>query len=453
MSQVTRRGFLMGCSAAIAGLAGARFNSMAFAQGGVNNEEILVVVFLRGGVDGLNLVPPIGGADRGFYEAARPTIKIPVSGVGAALPLTGGFGLHPAAAALHPLYQAGKLAIVQAVGLNVVNRSHFDAMQFVELGTPGSRAISSGWLTRHLASAANLPSEIVMPSLAIGDLQPASLLGDLETINIANPDQFSLDNGPWQWRSAQRVALRDLYQGGTTWQHQSGVQALDALDIVELNVAGGYTPANGAVYPTSGFGDHLKVLAQMIKLDLGLQVATVDVGGWDTHEEEGGATGYFANLVSDLSAGLAAFYTDLDGAGAQNYTNRLTVVVQSEFGRELRENSDSGTEHGYGNQMFVLSGNAIGGLHGTWPTLAPGALTDGTDLAVTTDYRRVLSEILIRRMGNNRLGQIFPSYANYAPLGVVAGTDLAPDYSTAGDTIFSDGFENATTSRWSSVSG
>lgn len=452
MCQVTRRGFLMGCSAAIAGLAGSRFNSMAFAQGGTN-QEILVVVFLRGGMDGLNLVPPISGADRGFYENLRPTIKIPVSGVGAALALGGGFGLHPAAAPLHPLYQAGKLAIVQAVGLNVVNRSHFDAMQFIELGTPGSRAIGSGWLTRHLATAANLPTEIVMPSLAIGDLQPASLLGDLETINIANPDQFSLDNGPWQWRNAQRVALRDLYQGGSTWQHQAGVQALDALDIVELNVAGGYLPSNGAVYPDSGLGDHLKVLAQMIKLDLGLQVATVDVGGWDTHEEEGGATGYFAGLVGDLSAALAAFYTDLDGAGANQYTNRLTVLVQSEFGRELRENSDSGTEHGYGNQMLVLSGNAVGGLHGAWPGLAPGALVDGTDLAVTTDYRRVLSEILIRRLGNNRLGQIFPSYSTYAPLGVVSGVDLAPDYSTTGDSIFTDGFENGTTSRWGSVVG
>ena len=444
---VTRRGFLMGCSAAIAGLAGSRFNTVAFADPALN-QEILLVIFLRGGVDGLSVVPPIDGPDRGYYEAARPTLQIPTSGSGAALGLDAQFGLHPAAAPLYELYQDGRLAIVQAVGMvDVVNKSHFDAMQFIELGTPGQKTQTTGWLARHLASASNLPPEIVIPSLAIGDLQPTSLLGSHETVNLANPESFNLSNGPWSWREAQKTTLRDIYASDSSWLHDAGVAAFDAAAIVEANVTGDYVPANGAVYPEGQFGDHLKVLAQMVKLDLGLQTATIDVGGWDTHEAQGvGAQGYLASLLGELAQGLHGFYTDLDGVGAQNYTQRLTVVVQSEFGRELYENGDSGTEHGYGNQMMVLSGNAIGGLHGAWPGLAPGQLVDFTDLAVTTDYRRVLSEILIRRLCNPAIDVIFPGYSGYEPLGIVEGDDLQPP------TIFSDGFESGDLGAWSSVS-
>lgn len=433
--QLTRRGFLVGCSGAIAALSGSRFNTVAFAQPGASH-EILVVVFLRGGTDGLSVLLPTSGADRGHYEAARPNLAVPTSGVNAALPIAGHpFGFHPSFDAafgstpsLNDVYQTGHLAVVRAVGLPQVNRSHFDAMQYVELGTPQSKSSTTGWLTRHLASAPNLPSQVVMPSLAVGDLQPTSLAGSLETVNLANPDSFNLDNAPWQWRSAQRTALRRMYQTDTSWLHTSGLQALDALDIVELNVAGGYTPGNGVTYdPNSSFHEHLQVLAQMIKLDLGLAVATVDYGGWDTHEGQGnGGGGYLADLLADLTSGLAAFYTDLDGAGGGNYTQRLTVVVQSEFGRELRQNSSQGTEHGYGNTMLVLSGHAVGGLHGAWPGLAPGQLFEGTDLAVTTDYRRVLSEILIRRCGNADLATVFPGYDGYAPLGVVTGVDVDP---------------------------
>ena len=447
---LTRRGFLVGCSSAIAGLAGARFNSVAFGDP-VANEEILIYVFLRGGMDGLSLVPPIGGTDRGHYEAARPGLQVPASGPGAALPLSGSFGLHPSAQPLLPLFQDGKLAIVQAVGMSsVVNKSHFDAMQWIELGTPGSAHVDTGWLTRHLTTASNLPPSPVMPSLAVGDLQPVSLLGHLETLNLDDPDSFHSDNGPWLWRDAQRTALRNIFESSSSWLHDGGVQALDAVDIVQLNISGPYTPSNGAVYPEGDFGDQLQVLAQMIKLDLGLQVATIDFGGWDTHEGQGaGSSGYLADLLAELTGGLAAFYTDLDGSGVANYTNRMTVVVQSEFGRELLENSDDGTEHGYGNLMLVLSGNAIGGLHGTWPGLASGQLVDGTDLAVTTDYRQVISEILIRRMCNSQVYDVFPGYANYQPLGIVGGPDLTP---TGGsDMIFSDGFESGDFSAWTDL--
>ncbi len=445
MCEISRRGFMVGCSAAIAGLAGSRFNSLAF--GAPGDQDVLLVVFLRGGMDGLNLMPPIAGADRGYYEAARPDLQVPVSGQGAALPLNSQFGWSPDASPLLDLYQNGSLSLVVATGMDEPNRSHFESMEFMETGTPGVAHTPTGWLTRHLQSSVEIPEEVIMPSLSMGDLQPTSLRGDRETVNINDPSTFSLDTGPWLWRGPQRAAVRSLYQADSTLVHVTGNQALDAVDIIELYATGEYTPSNGAVYPDSDFGDHLQVIAQMIKLDLGLQVATLDLGGWDTHE---GQSWVLSSLLADLSSGLMALYTDLDGGGAQNFTQKLTLVVQSEFGRRFAENADNGTDHGHGNLMMVLSGNAAGGIHGAWPGLAPGQLFEGYDLAVTTDYRRVLSEILIRRLGNNKLGLVFPGYTGYQPLGVVSGTDLTPDYKGGpGSTIFADGFESGDTSAWS----
>ncbi|MEL7061018.1 MAG: DUF1501 domain-containing protein, partial [Acidobacteriota bacterium] len=277
-----------------------------------------------------------------------------------------------------------------------------------------------------------------------------SLLGSTETVNLNDPSSFNIGNGPWRWRDAQRTALREIYQQSGSWLHGGGLQALDAMDIVNLNINGGYIPENGAVYPDHEFGEQLQVLAQMIKLDLGLQVATVDLGGWDTHDAQGdGSNGYFADLVAELAGGLGAFYQDLDGGGSQNHASRVTVVVQSEFGRELYENGDAGTEHGYGNLMLVLGGNVNGGFHGQFPGLAPGQLVDETDLGVTTDYRQILSEILVRRQGNAALDVIFPNYQGYEPLGIVQGTDIQDP----GGSIFTDGFEGGTADAWGASVG
>jgi uncharacterized protein (DUF1501 family) len=448
----SRRQFVVGCSSAIAAMAGTRFGTLLFADPELPfNEEVLVVVFARGGLDGLNLVLPVAGPDRGHYEAARPYLKVPVA---EALTLDGQLGIHPATAPLHELYQEGKLAIIHATGMSEANRSHFDSMAYIELGTPGVKTTDTGWLTRHFASAFNIPQQIVMPAISIGSLQTTSLLGDHNAVNMSDPSDFNLQVGPWRWRDAQRLAMRSMYGGDTTWLHSSSVQALDAMDLIELHAGGGYTPANGAEYPSGSFGNHLKVVAQMIKLGLGLRVATVDIGGWDTHDGQGdGSGGYFAGKVGELAQGLSALYIDLDGAGSQNFARRLTVVLQSEFGRRLRENADRGSDHGHGNVMMVLSGNAIGGVHGQWPGLANDQLFDGADLAVATDFRRVLSEILIRRLQNNSLGVIFPGYTGYAPLGVVEGTDLAPDYSPGGSGLFRDGFDSGDVAAWSAVQG
>lgn len=414
---LTRRGFLTGCSAAIAAFAGTNLNTLAFGDPGGNGGhggggDVLVHVFLRGGMDGLHLMPPLGGSDRAFYEEARPQLKVPTAGNAAALPLNDAFGLHPAAAPLLDLYRDGQLAIVQATGLHVPTRSHFDAMQYIELGTPGAKNEANGWLTRYLQTI-GVPAEAAAPSLAVGTLRQTSLLGAERTINLDSIGGFSLNTVSWRWRPGLRTALRQLYESGDSWRHQSGQETLNALDLVELYASPSYKPAHGAAYPEGEFGQRLQAVAQLIRLELGLRVATLDFGGWDTHEGQGnGSGGYFAQLVTELARGLKAFMTDLDG-------HRLTLIVQSEFGRRLRQNANDGTDHGHGNLMMVLSRNIRGGIYGTWPGLDNDQLFDRADLAVTTDYRHVLAELLTRQLNRGGLEAVFPGLPAFEPLGLV----------------------------------
>ncbi|MBX3014753.1 MAG: DUF1501 domain-containing protein [Caldilineaceae bacterium] len=432
MFQLTRRGLMVGCSAAIAALAGARLGYVAFGSPeGEPNQDILVVVFLRGGIDGLSAVMPIAGVDRGYYETSRENIAVPVSGPNAALPLTDQLGLHPSGAPLYGLYQDKKMAVIHAAGLTSDTRSHFDAMKYMELGTPGSKSATTGWLTRHLHTSPNLPSQIIMPALAAGSLQPTSLIGSMEAIGMTSPNSFSF-NGHWNYGDPQRAALRKAYGGDSTWLHAAGLQTLDAVDVVEYGNPGSYTPENGAVYPNNGFGQNLRTIAQMIKLQLGMRVATIDLGGWDTHEYQGDTgTGYFSTQFGNLASGLAALMTDLSNVNGTDHTQRLTMVVMSEFGRTFKQNASRGTDHGHGNVMFVVGGKVNGGtVYGAWPGLHTDQLYDRRDLAITTDYRSVLSEILIRRLQNANLGYIFPGYTSYQPAGILQGADLTPNYNT-----------------------
>ena len=426
---ITRRGFLVGCSAAIAGMAGAKLTHVAFGSPEAEpNQEVLVVIFLRGGMDGLSLVAPIAGDDRGYYEAARTRLALPVSGDNKAFDLNGQLGLNAAAAPLHELYQAGNAAIIHAAGLTSDTRSHFDAMQYIELGTPGSKSNSTGWLTRHLLTADNLPDQIIAPAVATSGSTPTSLAGSQEAIAMTRPQDFNF-NGHWFYRNWQRMALRNMYNG-TTWLHSAGTQTLDAIDVIEYADPSNYTAENGAVYPGNSFGASLQSVAQMVKLQLGMRIATIDLGGWDTHQYQGDAgAGYFASQITSLTQGLHALMTDLSNSNGTDHSKRLTIVVQSEFGRSFKENASRGTDHGHGNVMLVVGGSANGGqVYGQWPGLQTDQLYDRRDLAITTDYRLVLSEILIRRLGNPNLGVIFPGYTGYEPLGVVQGADLTPVY-------------------------
>ncbi|MER2599784.1 MAG: DUF1501 domain-containing protein [Caldilineales bacterium] len=431
--EISRRTFLKGCSTAIAALAGSRLTGFGFLNPALaaapSSDEILVSVFLRGGIDGLNVVVPY---NEGEYYTNRPRISIapPGSGTRAAFDLNGQFGLHPAAGGLRDLYQANKLAFVHAAGLTSDTRSHFDAMEYMERGTPGNKTTTTGWMTRHLAIANQAGS---IPALGVGAITPTVFLGSPQAVSMANVNDFTL-YGDWGWQGQLRRAMRSMYTGDTL-VHRAGERTLNAIDIIDYANPDDYVPANGAVYEGE-LGEALKLVAQVAKLDLGLHVASVDLGGWDTHENQGeDGEGYFAYRLEELSKGLMAFYTDM-----LDYANRVTVVVMSEFGRRLRENADAGTDHGHGNMMMVLGGNVNGGhvYSAPWPGLQTSALDEGVDLAITTDYRRVLSEILIRRLGNAHLGTIFPGYSNYAPLGIVNGADIPPIYGD-GNRVFLPG--------------
>ncbi|MCI0555823.1 MAG: DUF1501 domain-containing protein [Anaerolineae bacterium] len=401
----TRRNFLQGCSSAIAALAGARLTNLSFAQN--NSSDTLVVIFLRGGWDALNVIPPIDGDDRGFYETARPDIKI-----SSLIPLNDQFGMHPALEPLQGLYQAGKMAVIHAVGLNHDTRSHFDAMEYIELGTPGSKSTTSGWITRHLQG---IGVSSILPSLSTSGA-PSSLLNFTPTVNLNDPSEFS------QWDNglvvSQQNALRQMYTGDTLL-HRAGLRTLESLSIVSPLVEQEYQPSNGAFYNDDELSQQLKTVARMIKLDAGLRVATVDYGGWDTHEyETDGNGGYIAELLGNLAAGLSNFYLDLDSG----YTDRLSVVVISEFGRRLVQNEAYGTDHGHGSVMFTLGGGVNGGqVYGAWPGLHNDQLYDHADLAITTDYRQVLSELLTRRLGNAEIGTVFPGYTPSGDMGIFRG--------------------------------
>lgn len=408
MPKLSRRNFLQGCSYAIAALAGARLSNLAYAAPD-DPADTLVVVFLRGGWDALNVVPPLMGDDRGWYEKARPGVKIPERRL---INLNDQFGLHPALAPLHELYQDGKMGIVHAVGLDYDTRSHFDAMEFIELGTPGSKATTSGWITHHLQTAPGGSSGL-LPAVAAPS-QPTSLLGMTATVSMSNPSDLSQwDNG---LLGEQQAALRKLYRGDSLL-HQSGLRTLDALAAVAPLNEQEYRPQNGASYREDELGTQLKTVAQLIKMEAGMRVATVDFGGWDTHEYQNDAEGgYMGGLLESLGENLANFYRDLDSG----YTEKLSVVVLSEFGRRLTQNDSNGTDHGHGSVLFALGGGVKGGqVHGNWPGLANEQLYDRADLAVTTDYRRVLGELLLNRLKNPNLEAVLPGYAaSFSPLGL-----------------------------------
>ncbi|HVI57287.1 MAG TPA: DUF1501 domain-containing protein [Luteimonas sp.] len=446
--RLDRREFLKGCcaTAAAGAVAGPSLFFADPARAAANSHDTIVHVFLRGGIDGLNLVPPVSGNDRGFYEEARPDLAIAASGTYGALPLTlasgaaTGFGLHPSATGLRDIWTDGKLAIVHACGLlTTVTRSHFDAQLYLDLGTPGQHGIGTGWITRAWNSQLGAPAGVTMPALAVNSRTPTNLLGATQALTMGSPSDFALNAGAWGWQQARSDSPAGFKGVNETlaalWQGPTGLEFAGRRADASLRVVAGQPYANlPAGWPTTEFARQLWTVAQSVRFNLGMRYAALDLGGWDTHDGQGTAGAgyhYYQNKIAELSQALAAFYGELKAGGE---IGRVTVVVQSEFGRRVRQNGSGGTDHGYGNPLLVFGG-AVNGrrLYGSWKGLDPEILSPYFgDVPVTTDFRRVLSELLVRRMGNNRIGTVFPGYGGYSPLGIVQGSDMAPQYAVAG---------------------
>lgn len=411
MSTIRRRTFLQGCCAAIAAMSGSRLGNLVFAQGsGGPQRDILVVVFLRGGMDALNFLVPYSDAN---YADARPSLRLTAAQI---RDIDGYFGLHPSAAALRDLYTNQHLALIPAVGFPEANRSHFEAQDYYERGQLKA-STTGGWLGRHLATVAGGD---VFRAVSIGSSVAASLEGHLDALAVSEASGFEIA-GYWNQVDDIRTALRRMY----AYDNRFGVAALrtlDVADIIEANPPGDYVPRHGAVYPDTEFAQRLASIAQIIRMDLGLEVATVDLGGWDTHENQAwygnSAGGIFADLVSELSGGLNAFWTDL-----QDYHGRLTVMVMSEFGRRLRENANTGTDHGHGGLMMILSANiAQKKVFGVWPGLANDQLFERVDLNATTDFRTVITEVMAARRAHTDVASLFPDFSYPGPLGLFGAT-------------------------------
>jgi uncharacterized protein (DUF1501 family) len=374
----------------------------AFSADTTTSRDILVVVFLRFGCDGLTMVAPALDPD---YQARRPTIKVSASGENAGLPLGSldgvPFYLHPSAPEMKRLFDAGRLAIVHAAGLPTDTRSHFESQNMMERGvTEGDAPILGGWLARHLTAR----------NLVLSDLKAVSSGPDIHTplqgirgvAAIPNVRDFNVPGGDYN------LNVIEILNAANHPHAASARATVDMVRNVQANL--GRLRAGGATYPAGGFAASLRSVADIIKMDIGLEVATVDFGGWDHHYN---MNTYFPPAAAHLSQSLAAFWDDL--AAMQH---RLTIVTMTEFGRRLDENTAGGADHGAGSFMFLLGGAVNGGrIYGAWPGLREADLREG-DLRVTTDVRQILQEILATRRGEDNPDAVFPSLV-YRPRGLL----------------------------------
>jgi uncharacterized protein (DUF1501 family) len=368
--------------------------------------DTLVVIFLRGAADALNIVVPHG--ERAYYRE-RPTLAIArpddaaASAAGRVVDLDGFFGFHPALGPLLPAWQQGQLSVIHACGAPDESRSHFQAMELMERGVEDLAGPASGWINRHLASL-DTGNPSPLRAVGLGEAAQRSLQGAIPVTALRSISEFHLA-GDRRLEQLMQAGLSSLYQGDDPLG-RLGRETLRILDTLEALHPESYKPRAGASYPTSEFGLALLQIAMLVKAAVGLEVAAIDLGGWDTHFAQGTVEGYMAGLLADLGQGLAAFHADLT-----DYQSNLTVVVMTEFGRRVQENASLGTDHGHGSLMILLGGSVVGSrIHGDWPGLEPEQLFGPGDLAVTTDYRDVLSEICSLRLNNPALDQIFPNF-------------------------------------------
>lgn len=416
---VTRRYFLKSAGLTLfgAGCVPSFMRRTAFAlDSSGRRRKVLVAIFQRGAVDGLNMVIPFTEKD---YYSMRPTIAIPepqthpATGAGpTAIDLDGFFALHPSLAQIKPLFDARQLAIIHAVGSPNSTRSHFDAQDYMETATPGVKSTEDGWLNRYLAAT---PQAEATPfrAVAVAPRMPRTLAGHAPSLVIDRIKDFRLlgrpDPPPFQpaTPATEELAFEEMYASNTDPLFSSAAaETFEAIRTLRRIGSVNYQPASGAEYPHGKLGQDLQQVAQLIKADVGLEVAFSNVGGWDNHVNEGGVEGQMANNLKELGDALTAFHKDL-GDRMEN----VVVLTMSEFGRTARENGNRGTDHGHANAMLVLGGAVKGGkVYGDWPGLKPSQLNQDRDLAMTTDFRDIFAEVVVRHLGTENSAAVFPEF-------------------------------------------
>ncbi len=413
--ELSRRQFLgVSGGAAIAFAAPAWLPRVVYAQDECTSRDVIISIFLRGAADGLTLCVP--HTDTNYY-AYRPTLAVPTPDSGspnAAIDLDGDFGFPqplavqaPPYTSLLPAFQNGDLLVVHACGSTDPSRSHFDAQRFMEVGKPADSSLFTGWLGRHLYSAAPLLPNALLRAVGIGYGLQRTLQGGPASLPIPDLDVFGL-LGNAGTTAARSTAIGDMYALVADPVKAAAQTTQVTIDLLNTINFAGYAPAGGATYPSGSFGYAMKTTAALIKADVGVEAVAIDVSGWDTHNNQGVFTGgTMFTLMDNLSKGLGAFHLDMFSGNGRN----VTVVVMSEFGRRPAENGSLGCDHGHGNVMMILGNHIAGGRVLTqWPGLAPGQLFEGRDLDVTTDFRDILAEIVQKRLGNMDLGYVFPDY-------------------------------------------
>ena len=381
-----------------------RRTAFAAALPAAQQGKVLVCLFQRGAADALNVVVPHG--ERAYYDL-RPNIAIPrplASNPLTAIDLDGFYGLHPALAPLGRLYNDGMLAPIHAVGSPSATRSHFDAQDYMESGTPDRKSTREGWLNRFLAVKGTCEECNLSPFRAVSMTAqtPRILEGPSPAVAMSSLGTFSV-----QATGTSADRLEALYRTGSAdLVHASGKEMFDAVKMLASANPARYSAGNGAEYPRSQFGQRLKEIAQLIKSNLGLEIAFADVGGWDTHVNQGAATGQLAVRLRDFADSIYAFVTDMG-----DRMDDCLVLTMSEFGRMARQNGTGGTDHGHAGAMFAIGGAVRGGkVHGRWPGLEREQLFEGRDLALTTDFRAVFSEVLTTHLGATDLSAVFPGF-------------------------------------------
>jgi uncharacterized protein (DUF1501 family) len=404
----TRRLFLKESALAMVGVGTAPLwlqRALYASDGPGARKKILVAIFQRGAADGLNVVVPHG--EKAYYDM-RPTIAIPrpsddpAKKADAAIDLDGFFGLHPSLSPIKPLWDARHLAIVDAVGSPDPTRSHFDAQDYMESGTPGFKGTSDGWMNRALPKVEGKASPV--RAVSLGPVLPRAMRGAQPAVSLQSIDAFQVRNA-----EASKMFEEMYAKAKDPMMQATGKDTFEAVAMLQAIQRQSYTPAGGAEYPRGAFGQSLRQIAQLIKSNVGVEMAFADIGGWDHHVNEVAqrpGDGVLANKLTDLGHSLAAFWQDMG-----DRMEDVVVVTMSEFGRTAKENGNRGTDHGHANCMFAMGGPVKGGkVYGKWPGLAKEQLYEGRDLALTTDFRDVLGELVSRHIGNGNVKTVFPGY-------------------------------------------